>query len=78
MNNGAVMYLGALGIDPTGITNRGELATALNEAVGVKGCMIMTKDGMLVTSRLGESLSEEIVAAMASSIFLLCTSPLGM
>ena len=46
------------------------LLDELNEAVGVKGSMIMTKDGMLVTSRLGESLSEEIVAAMASSMIL--------
>ena len=42
----------------------------LNEAVGIRGCMIMTKDGMLVTSRLGEELSEEIVAAMASGLIL--------
>ena len=42
----------------------------LNEAVGIKGSMIMTKDGMLVTSKLGDELSESIVAAMASSIIL--------
>ncbi len=35
MNSGAILYLNALGIDPTDITTRGELATILNDTTGM-------------------------------------------
>lgn len=45
-----------------------EHLTDLNETAGIRGSMIVTRDGMVVASRLGKGLDEEKVAAMASSI----------
>lgn len=39
----------------------------LNDVVGVKGSLAITRDGMVVASHLGNGLEEELVAAMASS-----------
>jgi predicted regulator of Ras-like GTPase activity (Roadblock/LC7/MglB family) len=42
--------------------------TNLNQVVGVNGSMLVTRDGMVVTSVLAESLHEEAVAALATSV----------
>ena len=42
----------------------------LNEAIGIRGSMIVTKDGMLVTSRVGAELSEDAIAALVSAVVL--------
>lgn len=39
----------------------------LNDVVGVKGSLAITRDGMVVASHLGPNLEEELVAAMASA-----------
>ena len=39
----------------------------LNDVVGVKGSLAITRDGMVVASHLGAHLEEELLAAMASS-----------
>ena len=45
-----------------------EVLLELNETAGIRGSMILTRDGMVVSSCLGKGLDEEKVAAMASSI----------
>jgi predicted regulator of Ras-like GTPase activity (Roadblock/LC7/MglB family) len=40
----------------------------LGDAIGVKGCLVVTHDGIVVASQLSKSLSEDLVAAMASSV----------
>ncbi len=42
----------------------------LNKEVGVRGCAVVTRDGIVVAAHLGSGLSEEAVAAMASSIII--------
>ena len=42
----------------------------LNEAVGVKGSLVLTKDGMVIASHLGRQLEEDVVAAMAANVIL--------
>lgn len=39
----------------------------LNREVGVKGSMVISPDGLVIMAELGETLNEEMVAAMASS-----------
>ncbi|HNZ66036.1 MAG: roadblock/LC7 domain-containing protein [Planctomycetes bacterium] len=39
----------------------------LNREVGVKGSMVVSPDGLVVMSELGEGFNENVVAAMASS-----------
>lgn len=39
----------------------------LNEAVGVKGSLVLTKDGIVVASHLSRQLEEDVVAAMAAN-----------
>ena len=39
----------------------------LNDVVGVKGSLAITRDGMVIASHLGRNLEEELVAAMASA-----------
>lgn len=39
----------------------------LNREVGVKGSMVISPDGLVIAAELGETLNQEIVAAMASS-----------
>jgi predicted regulator of Ras-like GTPase activity (Roadblock/LC7/MglB family) len=45
-----------------------ELLSELNETAGIRGSMIVTRDGMIVASLLGKGLDEEKVAAMVSSL----------
>ncbi|MCZ6662441.1 MAG: roadblock/LC7 domain-containing protein [Actinobacteria bacterium] len=40
----------------------------LNEIVGIRGSMVVSEDGMVISSCLGRSLDEEKVAAMASNV----------
>jgi len=40
----------------------------LNEIAGIRGSMIISDDGMVISSCLGRSLDEEMVAAMAGSV----------
>jgi predicted regulator of Ras-like GTPase activity (Roadblock/LC7/MglB family) len=39
----------------------------LNDVVGVKGSMAVTKDGMVIASHLARHLEEDLVAAMAAT-----------
>ena len=47
----------------------------LNEAVGIRGSLIMTPDGMVVASNLGRGLDEETIAALASSVLKALENP---
>ncbi len=40
----------------------------LNDVVGVKGSLVVTKDGMVIASHLSRQLQEELVAAMAANV----------
>ena len=40
----------------------------LSEIAGVKGSMVVTRDGIVVAAELGRTLSEDLVAAMASNV----------
>jgi predicted regulator of Ras-like GTPase activity (Roadblock/LC7/MglB family) len=40
----------------------------LNREVGVKGSIILTRDGIVVASELGHGLQQETVAAIASAV----------
>ncbi len=42
----------------------------LNQEVGIKGSMVITPDGIMVASALGEDLEEELVAAIVSSMLV--------
>ncbi len=42
----------------------------LNDVVGVKGSVVVTKDGIVVASHLSRSMQEDLVAAMAASVIL--------
>jgi predicted regulator of Ras-like GTPase activity (Roadblock/LC7/MglB family) len=42
----------------------------LNEVVGVKGSLVVTKDGIVIASHLGRQLEEDVVAAMAANVVL--------
>ena len=44
----------------------------LNDVVGVKGSVAVSKDGMVIASNLGRQLEEDVVAAMAASVILSC------
>jgi len=48
----------------------------LNQVVGINGSMLVTKDGMVVASELGEGLEEESVAALATSVIRTTTRAL--
>ncbi len=52
-----------------------ELLKSLNEGVGIRGCLVMTRDGVVVASSLGDDLEEETVAALASSILIALMKP---
>ncbi len=51
----------------TGITT---ILNQLNSTEGIKGSLIITPDGMPVTSQLPDNQDEETLAAVSSSIFL--------
>ncbi len=40
----------------------------LNDVVGVKGSLAVTKDGIVIASHLGRHLEEDMVAAMAAGV----------
>jgi uncharacterized protein len=40
----------------------------LNGVVGVKGSLIVTKDGMVIAAHVGRQLQEDLVAAMAANV----------
>ncbi|RKY29156.1 MAG: hypothetical protein DRP79_01255 [Planctomycetota bacterium] len=48
----------------------------LNQVVGINGSMLVTRDGMVVASELGEGLEEEAVAALATSVIRTTTRAL--
>ena len=52
-----------------------ELLKNLNEGVGIRGCLVMTRDGVVVASSLDDDLEEETVAALASSILIALMKP---
>jgi len=45
-----------------------EILQDLNKVAGVKGCMVVTQDGIVVASALGSDLDQEAVAAVSSSL----------
>ncbi len=45
-----------------------ETLKELNQAVGVKGSMLVADDGMVILSALGTDLEEEVVGAMGTAI----------
>ena len=47
----------------------------MNESVGVRGSLVISRDGVVIASCLGEYLDEEVIAALASSIFLTLMRP---
>lgn len=47
-----------------------DVLNELNQEVGFKGSMVMTPDGIMVASALGDELEEELVAAILSSLIL--------
>ncbi len=47
-----------------------EVLEQLNQAVGIKGSMVITRDGMSVASRMGEETPQEMAAAMGASLLL--------
>jgi predicted regulator of Ras-like GTPase activity (Roadblock/LC7/MglB family) len=40
----------------------------LNDVVGVKGSLVVSRDGIIIASHLAKSLQEDLVAAMASNV----------
>ncbi len=47
-----------------------DLLENLNQVPGVDGSMVITRDGIMVTEALGPNLSEDVVAALSSSLVL--------
>lgn len=45
-----------------------DILKKLNQEVGVKGSVVVTHDGIVVASELGEGLEKDVVAAMAASV----------
>ena len=45
-----------------------EILDDLNKVAGVKGCMVVTQDGIVVSAALGSDLDQEAVAAVSSSL----------
>lgn len=45
-----------------------EVLKNLNESVGVRGSLVMTKEGVVVAACLGDDLEQETIAALASSV----------
>ena len=40
----------------------------LNDVVGVKGSLVLTKDGIVIASHLTKQLEQDVVAAMAANV----------
>ena len=47
-----------------------ELLKNLNESVGVRGSLVMTKEGVVVAACFGDDLEKEAIAALASSVLM--------
>ncbi len=47
-----------------------EILQALNQEVGIKGSMVITPDGIMVSAALGPDLEEDRVAAIVSSLLV--------
>ena len=45
-----------------------EILKDLNQVAGVKGCMVVTQDGIVVSAQLGHDLDQEAVAAVSSQM----------
>jgi predicted regulator of Ras-like GTPase activity (Roadblock/LC7/MglB family) len=45
-----------------------EILNDLNEVAGVKGSMVLTRDGIVVNAALGDDLDQQNVAAMSSAM----------
>lgn len=45
-----------------------EILQDLNKVAGVKGCMVVTQDGIVVNAALGSDLDQEAVAAVSSAL----------
>lgn len=45
-----------------------EILQDLNQVAGVKGSMVVTQDGIVVSSALGQDLDQETVAAVSSAL----------
>lgn len=44
-----------------------DILKELNKEVGIKGCLVLTRDGIVVADELGTGLQHDVVAAIASS-----------
>ena len=40
----------------------------LRDVVGVKGCLVVTKDGIVIASHLSSRMQQDVVAAMAANV----------
>ncbi len=40
----------------------------LNDVVGVKGSLVVTRDGMVIASHMSKALEQDLVAAMAANV----------
>jgi predicted regulator of Ras-like GTPase activity (Roadblock/LC7/MglB family) len=54
-----------------------EILNDLNKVAGVKGCMVVTQDGIVVSSALGSDLDQEAVAAVSSALIQTARNSLG-
>ena len=45
-----------------------EYLTRLNECVGIRGSLVITRDGVIVASSMGDELEQETIGALASSV----------
>ncbi|MHC4941449.1 MAG: roadblock/LC7 domain-containing protein [Planctomycetota bacterium] len=45
-----------------------ELLKGLNESIGIRGSLVITKDGVIVQSLMADDLEEETIGALASSV----------
>lgn len=51
-----------------------QILESLNDELGVKGSLVMSPDGVVVTAVLGETLDEEAIAALVSMLLLTLNS----
>jgi predicted regulator of Ras-like GTPase activity (Roadblock/LC7/MglB family) len=47
----------------------------LNKGVGIRGSMVITRDGVIVAASLDDSLEKEAIAGLASSVLQTLTKP---
>jgi predicted regulator of Ras-like GTPase activity (Roadblock/LC7/MglB family) len=46
------------------------LLTGLNESIGIRGSLVITRDGVVVAACMGEDLDRETLAALTSSVLV--------